>query len=468
MTNDINSASLAGGEPLSGHTFLCRRELLKTAACGFGFLALADMCARAAAADAAHPLAAKAPHFMPRAKRVIFLYMQGAPSHVDTFDYKPKLQADDGKTVDAKGKGRKLLKSPFKFSRSGKSGLWFPEILPNLAKHADDMCLLNSMYTDTAVHPQATVQLHTGNFRFPRPSMGAWTVYGLGTENTELPGFLAINPAGGAETYGSSFLPAAYQATRIEAGVGKSQMANIDNPKLSQHLQRKQLDLLGELNRERLAHDKVNPGLEGVIESYELAFRMEGAVPEIMDLSTETEATLGAYGISEKGTDKFGRQCLLARRFAERGVRFIELGMGGWDQHNNLKAQLTTNAHAIDKPISALLHDLKQRGMLKDTLVVWGGEFGRTPAAQNSDGRDHNNKGFSMWMAGGGVRGGYRHGATDEHGIAAVDKKMHINDLHATMLSLLGLDHTRLTYPYSGREIRLTDLGGVVAKDVFA
>jgi hypothetical protein len=447
---------------------LTRRELLKTASCGFGLLALADMCARAVAAEAASPLAARAPHFPARAKRVIFLYMQGAPSHVDTFDYKPKLQADDGKTVDANGKGRKLLKSPFKFSRSGKSGLWFPEIFPNLAKHADDMCLLNSMHTDAAVHPQATVQLHTGNFRFPRPSMGAWTVYGLGTENMELPGFITINPAGGAETYGSSFLPASFQATKIEAGGGKGRMANIDNPKLSEHLQRKQLDLLAGLNQERLAKDKVNPGLEGVIESYELAFRMEGAVPEIMDLSSEPEATRAAYGISEKGTDKFGRQCLLARRFAERGVRFIELGMGNWDQHNNLKAQLATNAHAIDKPISALLQDLKQRGLLKDTLVVWGGEFGRTPAAQNSDGRDHNNKGFSMWMAGGGVKGGYRHGATDEHGVAAIENKMHINDLHATMLHLLGLDHTRLTYQYSGREIRLTDLAGVVAKDVIS
>ncbi len=448
--------------------FPSRRELLRRAACGFGFLALADLCSRAVAEAAANPLAAKAPHFTPRAKRVIFLYMQGAPSHVDTFDYKPKLQADDGKTVDAAGKGRKLLKSPFKFSRAGQSGLWLPEIFPHLARHADDLCLLNSMHTDAAVHPQAAVQLHTGNFRFPRPSMGAWTVYGLGTENTELPGFITINPAGGADTYGSSFLPASFQATKIDTGGGKSRMADIGNPKLSAHLQRKQLDLLAELNHERLAKDKVNPGLEGVIESYELAFRMEGAVPEIMNLASESPATLEAYGIDSKGTDRFGRQCLLARRFAERGVRFIELGMGGWDQHNNLKTQLTTNAHAIDQPIAALLADLKQRGMLRDTLVVWGGEFGRTPAAQNSDGRDHNNKGYSMWMAGGGVRGGYRHGATDEHGIAAVEKKMHINDLHATMLHLLGLDHTRLTYPYSGREIRLTDLAGEVAKDIVA
>ncbi|HEY5314505.1 MAG TPA: DUF1501 domain-containing protein [Pirellulales bacterium] len=450
---------------------LSRRQMLRTSACGFGYLALADLCARAAGTQTVEPLGAKAPHFKARASRVIFLYMQGAPSHVDTFDYKPRLQSDSGKTVDGKkGGARKLLASPFKFARHGRSGLWLPDIFPNLAKHADDLCLLNSMYTDVAVHPQATIQLHTGNFRFVRPSMGAWVLYGLGTMNKDLPGFLTINPAGGAQSYGSAFLPAAYQGTKIDnvGRKGNSQIANIENPQLTAKLQRKQLDLLGSLNRQQLAKDEVNPDLEGVIESYELAFRMEGAVPEVMDLSAEKKETLAAYGIDEPGTDRFGRQCLLARRFAEKGVRFIELGIGNWDQHNNLKAKLTENAHAIDKPIAALLADLKQRGMLKDTLVVWGGEFGRTPAAQGKDGRDHNNKGFSMWMAGGGTKGGYRHGATDEHGLAAVDKKMHINDLHATLLYLLGLDHTRLTYQYSGREIRLTDLAGVVASDVVA
>jgi hypothetical protein len=450
---------------------ISRRKLLRTASCGFGYLAFADMCAMAAAEEPANPLAPKAPRLKARAKRVIFLFMAGAPSHVDTFDYKPRLQSDDGKTVDTKGKGRRFMKSPFKFARHGQSGLWFPDILPNLAKHADDLCLLNSMYTDVGVHPQAVIEMHTGTFRFQRPSMGAWVLYGLGTENTELPGFITINPAGGTQSYGSSFLPASYQGTRIDGGgprQGGGKVANIVNPKLTAELQRKQLDLLGSLNRERLEKDQVNPELEGLIESYELAFRMEGAVPAIMDTSSESEATLQNYGIGEKGTDGFGRQCLLARRFAEAGVRFIELGVGGWDHHNNLRARLTANAHAIDKPIGALLHDLKQRDMLKDTLVVWGGEFGRTPAAQKSDGRDHNATGFSMWMAGGGVKGGYRHGSTDEHGITAVDKKTHINDLHATMLYLLGLDHTKLTYQYSGREFRLTDLGGNVAKDLIA
>ncbi|HVC92466.1 MAG TPA: DUF1501 domain-containing protein, partial [Pirellulales bacterium] len=414
-----------------------RRQWLKTTATGFGYVALADLMTRAAAADGPSPLAPKEPHFPARAKRVIFLYMQGAPSQVDTFDHKPKLQADDGKTVDL-GKGpRRLLKSPYKFTKSGKSGLWFPSIFPHLAKHADDLCLLNSMHTDAAVHPQATIMLHTGNFRFIRPSMGAWVLYGLGTENHDLPGFLVINPAGGTQSYASAFLPAAYQGTKIEgSGGNRGQIANIENSKLSAQLQRQQLDLLAAINGEQLQRDRVNPELEGVIESYELAFRMEGAVPELMDLSSEKKQTLADYGIDEEATDRFGRQCLLARRFAEKGVRFIELGFGNWDQHTNLTAQHAANAQAIDKPIAALLADLKRLGMLKDTLVVWGGEFGRTPAAQGSDGRDHNNKGFSMWMAGGGVKGGYRHGATDEYGAAAVDKKMHINDMHATMLYL--------------------------------
>lgn len=448
-----------------------RREFLKATSCGFGFLALADLCTRIASAETTNPLAPKAPHFKARAKRVIFMYMGGAPSHVDTFDYKPKLAADDGKPVDKNPNARKFLKSPFKFSQHGKGGLWLPEIFPNLAKHADELCLLNSMYTDVAVHGSATSELHTGNFRFIRPSMGAWTLYGLGTENTELPGFITLNGVGGAQNFSSAFLPASYQGTKIDAGGNKkggSQLANISNPKLGAELQRKQLNMLEQLNHDKLKKDQVNPEFEGLIESYELAFRMEGAVPQVMDLSSESEKTKESYGIGEKGTDNFGRQCLLARRFVEAGVRFVELGFGNWDQHNNLKAQVTSNAHGIDKPIAGLLQDLKQRSLLKDTLLVWGGEFGRTPAAQNSDGRDHNNKGFSMWMAGGGVKGGYRHGATDEHGAAAVDKKMHINDLHATMLYLLGLDHEKLTYRYSGRDYRLTDLAGVVAKDIVA
>ncbi|MGH7139629.1 MAG: DUF1501 domain-containing protein [Pirellulales bacterium] len=452
---------------------LSRRELLQTASCGFGFLALASLCTEAASVESANPLAPKAPHFTPRAKRVIFLFMQGAPSHVDTFDYKPQLAKDDGKPAPGKG-NRKLLKSPFTFKQHGKSGLWLPDILPELAKHADDLCLLNSLHTDLPNHPQASVQLHTGNFQQTRPSMGAWTLYGLGTENQELPGFITINPpggAGGAANYGSAFLPAAYQGTKIGGDGGKrggGQVANLANPRLTADLQRKQLDLLQDLNCERLKKDEVNNELEGVIETYELAFRMEGAVPQVMNYSSESPSTLEAYGVGEKGTDAFGKQCLLARRFAEAGVRFIELSLGGWDQHKDLKAKLTSNCHAIDKPMSALLADLKQRGMLKDTLIVWGGEFGRTPGAQNSNGRDHNAKGYSMWLAGGGVKGGVRYGATDEYGIEAVKDPMHVHDFHATLLYLLGLDHERLTYRYSGRDFKLTDTAGVVAKGVLA
>ena len=396
------------------------------------------------------------------------MYMAGGPSHLDTFDYKPRLQIDDGKA--SARNNQKFLKSPFKFQQHGQSGLWLPEIFPHLAKHADDLCLLNSMHTDAAVHGSATTQLHTGNFRFARPSMGSWVVYGLGTENTDLPGFISFNGAGGTSNYSSSFLPASFQGTRIESNAGgrNGNLANIQNPQLAANLQRKQLDLLASVNAQQLAHDQVNPELEALIESYELAFRMQGAVPQVMDLSSESQATLNAYGIGNGPTDNFGRQCLLARKFVEAGVRFIELGRGDWDQHNNLKAKLKANAQSIDQPIAALITDLKQRGLLQDTLLVWGGEFGRTPAAQNGDGRNHNNQGFSMWMAGGGTKGGYVHGSTDEHGAEAVEKKMHINDLHATMLYLLGLDHRRLNYRYGGRDYRLTDLAGTVAMDVVA
>ena len=458
---------------------LSRREILKSTSCGFGYLALANLFSQTAhAAAEASPLAAKKPHFAARAKRVIFMFMQGGPSHVDTFDYKPALERDDGKapTEVVGGKGnRKLMKSPFKFSPSGSSGLPISELFPHLAKHADDLCLLNSMVTDLPNHPQAAVQLHTGSFQFVRPSMGAWILYGLGTENAELPGFITINPitrVGGAVNFGSSFLPAPFQGTPI-GGEGQSlakgvTIPNIANRELSKDQQRKQLDLVQSINRDRLSHDKVNSELEGVIESYELAFRMQTAVPKIMDFGEESPSTLESYGIGSGATDNFGRQCLMARRFAEAGVRFIELGLGGWDQHNNLRAALTKNCSSIDQPIAALLADLKQRDMLKDTLVIWGGEFGRTPHAQNDNGRDHNATGYSMWMAGGGVKGGLRYGATDEHGIRSAENKLHVHDLHATVLHLLGLDHEKLTYRYSGRDFRLTDVHGNVAKDIIA
>ncbi|MEX2175505.1 MAG: DUF1501 domain-containing protein [Pirellulaceae bacterium] len=459
---------------------LTRRDVLRSTSCGFGMMALAGLLgqsARAAAADSDNPLSPKQPHFAPRAKRVIFMFMQGGPSHVDTFDYKPALETDDGKSPSAGAKGRgnrKLMKSPWKFSPRGESGLPISELLPHTAKHADNLCILNSMHTDLPNHPQAAVQLHTGSFQFVRPSMGAWILYGLGTENQELPGFLTINPitrVGGAVNFGSSFLPAPFQGTRI-GGEGQklanASLSNLSSGGQSREQQRKQIDLLQTINRDRLAKDKVNSELEGIIESYELAFRMQSAVPKLMDIADESPSTLDAYGIGNGPTDNFGRQCLLARRFAEAGVRFIELGHGGWDQHNQLRNKLTQNCMAIDQPIAALLNDLKLRGMLDETLVVWGGEFGRTPHAQNEDGRDHNNGGYSMWMAGGGVKGGLRYGSTDEHGIKAAEKPMHVHDLHATILHLLGLDHTRLTYRYSGRDFRLTDVHGNVATEILA
>src|SRR5436190_22555684 len=327
-----------------------RREILKTSSCGFGYLALSGLFGQAARAATSeqHPLAAKKPHFTPRAKRVIFMFMQGGPSHVDTFDYKPALERDDGKTpTDTGGKAnRKLMKSPWKFSPSGQSGLMISELFPNVAKHADDLCLLNGMATDLPNHPQAAVQLHTGSFQFVRPSMGAWILYGLGTENQELPGFITINPitrVGGAVNFGSSFLPAPFQGTPI-GGEGQSLanavIPNIANRELTRDQQRKQLDLLQSISRDRLSQDKVNGELEGVIESYELAFRMQTARPKIMDFKEESPSTLESYGIAGGASDNFGRQCLIARRFAEAGVRFIELGQSGWDHHNQLRTRL--------------------------------------------------------------------------------------------------------------------------------
>lgn len=454
-----------------------RRSMLKSAACGFGYLALADLCARAMAAetippadgDEHHyqsPLLAKEPHFAAKAKRVIFLFMQGAPSHVDTFDFKPQLYKDDGKSM----LGRALLAPPWKFNRSGQSGLYISELFPNVARMADDLCVLNGMYTDNPAHPQATIQMHTGSVRFVRPSMGAWVLYGLGTQNQNLPGFITINPppgVGGAQNYGSGFLPAAFQGTKIDAATASRGIENLA-PSLARPDQRKQINLIQSMNRDLLARSGPNAQIEGVIESFELGFRMQSAVPDVMDLSREPGHVLQAYGVGQQPTDTFARQCLMARRFAEAGVRFIEVAHAGWDQHTQLHQRHQQNAAATDRPIAALLADLKQRGMLKDTLVIWGGEFGRTPTAQNRDGRDHNNRGFSMWMAGGGVKGGFKFGETDEYGAKAVNDKVHIHDLHATILALLGLDHERLTYRYAGRDFRLTDVYGNVAKQILA
>jgi hypothetical protein len=452
--------------------FSSRRMALKGLSSGFGYLAFAALAHQQALAEG-NPLAPKTPPLPARAKRVIFLSMQGAPSHVDTFDHKPKLSADDGKP--GKFGGAKLMGSPWKFSAHGQSGLQISELFPELAKQADDLCLLRGMHTDFPNHPQAQVAMHTGNSQFVRPSLGAWTLYGLGTENADLPGFVALNaPAGSAQSFGSAFLPAIYQATRIGSDNRFRRMAsnetapkipNMANPRLDRDLQRIQLDLVQSLNRDKLQRDVHQPEVEGVIESFELAFRMQDKLPEVMDLSAESAKTLELYGVNGNETGSFGRQCLSARRLIEAGVRFVELTHGNWDHHRNIDEDLPARCREIDQPIAGLLTDLKQRGLLKDTLVIWAGEFGRTPHSQGN-GRDHNNKGYTTWMAGGGVKGGFSHGATDEHGYAAVENKMHTHDWHATILHLLGLDHEKLTFRYAGRDFRLTDVSGVVAKEI--
>ncbi len=454
---------------------ISRRNALKTTGCGFGYLAFSALATEAANREYANPLRPKETHFAPRAKRVIFLCMRGGPSHVDTFDYKPELAKFDGQSppAGAEGlnvqKGRKLMKSPWQFNQHGESGLPISDLYPHLSRHADDLCLLNGSHTDIPNHPQALVQLHTGNFQFVRPSMGAWVLYGLGTESQDLPGFITIKPParlGGSQNYGSAFLPAVYQGTPINDVQSTTAIGNISNPQFQGTLQRMQMDLLQSMNRNAADKNPANSQLEGVIESYELGYRMQSAVPAVMDLASESPETLTQYGIGQSKTEEFGRQCLMARRFAEAGVRFIELTHEGWDQHNNLKDRLSSNCAATDKPIAALISDLKSRDMLKDTLIIWSGEFGRTPAVKRDDGRDHNSTGFTVWMCGGGIKGGMRYGSTDDFGIAAVENKMHVHDLHATTLHLLGIDHTKLTYRYAGRDFRLTDVFGRVAEEI--
>jgi len=465
---------------------LSRREMLKGVSCGFGMLAFAGiaqaMAARVHTDD--NPLSPKQPHFTPTAKRVIFLCMAGGPSHLDMFDYKPKLVADDGKnSTIGRRRNAKLMGSPFSFDRHGESGMWFSELVPNIATHADRICMLNGMHTDIPAHAQAFVQMHTGSFQFVRPSMGAWSLYGLGTENENLPGFVTISPPGGnggAQNYGSAFLPAVNQGTRIASpgrrqaqrggrgGQTEETIPNIQQDRLTRAAQREQIDLVQKLNQNSIRRGGDRDEIEGIIQSYELAFRMQDTLPEVLDVRSIDGRTRELYGLDNEATSRFGHQCLMARQLAESGVRFIEVGAGGWDHHRNLRESMVNSSTAIDKPIAGLLTDLAERGMLDDTLVLYGGEFGRTPDAQNGDGRDHNAKGFTMWMAGGGVKGGLTYGATDDYGGEAVDGRIHIHDWHATILHLLGLNHEQLTYNHAGRDFRLTDVHGIVAKDILA
>jgi hypothetical protein len=440
---------------------ISRRSFLRSASCGFGSLALASLATEARASDG--PLAPRAPHFPAHAKRVIFLFMQGGPSHVDTFDYKPVLKREDGKPRPAGvegAKGGSLLGPLWDFKQHGQSGQWISSLFPSVAKHADDLCILNGMHGDSPAHPQAGIQMHTGTAQFVRPSIGSWVLYGLGTVNQNLPGFISMSPVGNFNTMGASFLPAAFQGTAI--GRGKETIPNV-TAALPANAQRAQLDLVQAMNRDLMDRAAGNTEIEGVIESMELAFRMQTSVPDVIDLSHESKATRDLYGPGD-----FAEQCLMARRFAEAGVRFIEVTHRGWDQHNNLHTAMERNAEATDRAIGGLLEDLKTRGLLNETLVLWGGEFGRTPSGQGRDGRNHNNRGFSMWMAGGGIKGGMTYGATDDFGFAAVKDATHVHDLHATILNRLGLDHEKLTYNYAGRDFRLTDVSGNVVKSILA
>ena len=457
-----------------------RRAFLQTSACGFGSLALSAL---------GSPLAQKKAHHAPRAKRVIFLFMQGGVSHVDSYDYKPRLLKDDGKIIEVadsraiaktgKGALQRVMKPLWDFAQHGETGRWASNLFPNINRHIDDLCMLQGMHTEGVAHGPATLFLHTGTTSFIRPSMGAWVMYGLGSENDNLPGFVTISPSlgnGGPRNYGTAFLPAVFQGTPVgRSGLPakESGIKNIANTIWSPEQQRKQFSLLQGLNAEQASLAMAgDTDIDAVIRSYELAARMQMNAPGVLDLSKESEATQKLYGIDDKKTENFGRQCLMARRLAEQGVRYIQVNYGdnsnnpAWDQHSNLPKH-GDHAAAVDKPIAGLLYDLKARGLLEDTIVWWGGEFGRTPYAEkNGTGRDHNPLGFTVWMAGGGFKAGLTHGETDEIGHMAVDGKVHMHDLHATILHQLGLDHEKLTFRHAGRDFRLTDVHGHVVKEV--
>lgn len=470
---------------MQDQAFSSRREMLTTVGTGFGLLALADLLAAEEARSAqviprdVNPYVVREPHFEARAKRVIFLYMPGGPSHVDLFDPKPRLAIDNGKPLPfekpklERTKTGNLLASPWKFKKHGRSGVEVSELLPHVASCIDDICVVRSMHADNINHTGAALQMCTGEQAFSRPSMGSWLVYGLGTENQNLPGFVVVSPAEvfqGAQLWASSFLPSAYQGTLVRDL--KNPIANLHTGSGSMDRQREKLDALAGFNQMHKHARGSNSQLDARIASFELAFRMQKAAPEAFDISRESDHVRKLYGIDTPATDMFGRQCLMARRLVERGVRFVQLfdapANNAWDQHSGLRENLPKRCAAVDQPIAALLIDLKARGLLEDTLVLWGGEFGRTPTAEGTNGREHHPFGFTMWLAGGGIRGGMAHGATDEFGWHAVDKKVHVHDLHATILHLMGLNHEKLTYRFGGRDYRLTDVHGQVVNEILA
>ena len=446
---------------------ITRREMLARSGAGFGMLGLSSVLAQEAAADlSVNPMGPKRPHFEPNAMHVIFLFMNGGPSHVDTFDPKPELKTQEGKP----GKGGKYMPSPFKFAKHGEAGIDMSELYPHLGQVADELCILRSMHTSTPNHEPGLLMMNSGNQQPIRPCLGSWLTYGLGTENQNLPGFVVLcpgKPVVGPALWGNSFLPGIFQGTHINNSKIDPQnvIGHIRNKMLSSGSQRQLLDLLQTMNRRHLAQRVQDQNLEARIQSLEIAFRMQTAASEAFDISQETKETQSAYGSGE-----FSNGCLIARRLVERGVRMVQLYYGSgqpWDAHGNIMDH-KRDAGKSDQPIAALITDLKQRGLLKDTLIIWGGEFGRTPTAQGSKGRNHHHTGFTTWLAGGGTRGGHIHGATDELGVNAVEKRMHVHDLPATILHLLGMDHTQLTYRYSGRDFRLTDVHGEVSHEIIA
>jgi hypothetical protein len=464
---------------------LTRREMLLRCANGFGAVALATLLTDRAFGGSApretDPLAPRPTHFPPKARSVIFLYMDGGPSQVDTFDPKPRLAKEHGQPIKMKVEPTQfnnvgtVLQSPWKFRPYGQSGIPISDLFPNVADCADDLCVVRSLVSNFSEHTNANYFLHSGHGQQGRPSMGAWVTYGLGSECRNLPGFVVLGsgmiPPGGLDCFGNGFLPASYQGSLFRKGA--QPIADLRPGEASPRLQQGKLDLLRKLDYDVLERLGNDDRLESAIANYELAFRMQTAVPDLMDLGGETAATRALYGLDEPVTEIFGRQCLVARRLVERGVRFVELlcpavGADRWDQHGNLRDGHEKNARAVDRPIAGLLRDLKARGLLGQTLVLWGGEFGRTPMAQGSDGRDHNPFGFTVWLAGGGVKGGTVYGATDDYGYHVVENKVEIYDLHATMLHLLGLDHKRLTYRFGGRDMRLTDVHGEVVQGILA
>jgi hypothetical protein len=464
---------------------LTRRELLRRGGMGFGLLGLAGLLdaegllAPPAHAAAVNPLAPRRPHFAPKARRVVHLFMNGGPSHVDTFDPKPQLTRRHGKPLPrtnlrTERKTGAAMRSPFAFRRYGKHGVEVSELFARTAAHIDDICVIRSMYADVPNHEPSLMLMNCGDGRLPRPSMGAWITYGLGSENQNLPGFVAMCPGGypivATQNWRSAFLPGAYQGTYINTQHADVQrlIENIRSPSATPAEQRRQLDLVRRLNEMHLEARQRDAQLEARLQSFELAYRMQSAATDAFDVGREPARLRDRYG-----RHTHGRQLLIARRLLERGVRFVQVWSGAgqpWDNHDNLAAEHRRLAAPWDQAIAAFLEDLKQRGLLDEMLVIWGGEFGRTPVAELPalSGRDHNHYGFSMWLAGGGVKGGYVHGATDEFGFAAVERRVHVHDLHATILHLLGFDHTRLTYRYAGRDFRLTDVHGEVVREILA